>query len=523
MLASLPQFRITLRTGVHIANWHQIRRWRPAIAQQVRADTIIPNPAYLEALRQGRKGLGIARHIITGRYDERTHTLTLPTGYLPRLAKIAATMIDSITDERVTVPAPPVRSSIQLRDYQVPAVEAMMEALHSRGFALLEAPPGAGKTEMGLEIAARLGQRALWLTHTLDLANQVRQRAVQRLGIPESDIGMIGAGKREYGSFLTIGIIQTLARMSHNELAELEWHFGTVVLDECHHSPAETWSKVIGSFAARYRFGVTGTLERRDGLEDVTRLYFGPTTYKIERHHIQLAAIDGQGAGVLAARLRTVRIKGDEYVPDAWRSYQEREAEYKRQLARFEPGKLFRKPRKPQLPYNAIINELLTNEHRNRRLLELLARIAPGRRTLVLSARVEHCQLLAEGLRQLRPQLRVATVHGQQPATVRDSILQKAREGELDMLFSVNIAKEGLDVPILDQLVFVAGGRDPIYIKQAIGRIQRSYVGKTDCIVWDVIDEDVGVLKAQWWARRRIYIELGMIQPKQRQAALVTA
>ncbi|OUN01368.1 MAG: hypothetical protein BAA04_07055 [Firmicutes bacterium ZCTH02-B6] len=522
MRVSVPRLEIVLHTGIHIANWPRIRRYHPAIANQVRADTILPNPEYLEALRQGRKGYTIPRHIVMGRYDERTHVLTLPMGYLVKFSQYARYLIDSIKDDRVSVPATPPQNVIQLRDYQAPAVAAMLGALHERGFALLEAPPGAGKTEMGLEICARLGQRTLWVTHTLELANQVRQRAVARLGIPESEIGMIGDGKRTIGPFLTIGLIPTLAKLDIS-VALLDLQFGTIVLDECHHSPAETWSKVIGSFPARYRFGVTGSLERRDGLQTITHLIFGPTTYGIPRETVQLAAVNGQGGGVLPATLRTVRLKGEEYVPKAWTEYKDKEADYKRRLELFQAGKLSRQPRKPQFPYNAIITELLNNEHRNRRIVELLARIAPGRHTLVLSARVDHCQLLEERLRQLRPGLRVATIHGQQPAAVRGRILQLAREGEIDVLFSVNVAKEGLDLPILDQLVLVAGGRDPIYIKQAIGRIQRTYVGKRDCIVWDIIDEDVDVLRAQWWARRRVYIELGMLQPKQRQAALVTA
>lgn len=516
-LPMLPTLQITLRTGVHIAGWHQIRRFRPDIARQVRADTIIPNPAYTKALRIGYQGRGIPRHIITGQYNEQTRVLTLPMGYLVRLQQFAAAAIDSVADERITVPAPPVKNVIQLRDYQQPAVAAMLGSLHGRGVALLEAPPGSGKTEMGLEIAARLGQRTLWLTHTLDLANQVRRRAVERLGIPESDIGLIGDGKRRIGKFLTIGLIPTLARMDLDD-SDLPLQFGTVALDECHHSPAETWARVIGSFPARYRFGVTGSLERRDGLQAITHLIFGPTTYEISRTAVQLAA-SGQKGGVLPATLHTLRIKGDEFVPDAWREYEAKENEYKRQLEAFNEGRIFTKPRKPRLQYNTIINELLANEHRNRRILEMLARIAPRRRTLVLSARVEHCQLLEEGLRRLRPQLRVATIHGQQPATIRESILRRAQEGELDVLFSVAIAKEGLDVPILDQLVFVAGGRDPIYIKQAVGRIQRTHPGKSNCIVWDIVDEDIGILKAQWWARRRVYIELGMVQPRRRQAA----
>ena len=164
------------------------------------------------------------------------------------------------------------------------------------------------------------------------------------------------------------------------------------------------------------------------------------------------------------------------------------------------------------MPWSRILQELLEDEGRNARITELLAGIAPGRRTLVLSVRVSHCEELARRLRERLPHLRIDVIHGGTPKLERATILDDARNGLVDVLFSVNIAKEGLDVPCLDQLVLVGASRDPIYIRQAIGRIQRPAPGKHRADVWDVADFACPVLRAQYWQRARIYREMGIVK-----------
>jgi superfamily II DNA or RNA helicase len=60
-------------------------------------------------------------------------------------------------------------------------------------------------------------------------------------------------------------------------------------------------------------------------------------------------------------------------------------------------------------------------------------------------------------------------------------------------------------------LFLVAGGRNESELEQKIGRIQRSCSGKKDAIVFDFIDERIGVFQGQYWARRKVYKRLGML------------
>ena len=56
--------------------------------------------------------------------------------------------------------------------------------------------------------------------------------------------------------------------------------FGTVILDEMHHVSSPTFTRIVDEMPARYKIGLTGTLERKDGRHVVFRDYFGHNVMK---------------------------------------------------------------------------------------------------------------------------------------------------------------------------------------------------------------------------------------------------
>jgi superfamily II DNA or RNA helicase len=53
-----------------------------------------------------------------------------------------------------------------------------------------------------------------------------------------------------------------------------------ILVSNCHHTPATTFSSVIDKCKARYKIGLTGTLERKDGKHILFKDYFGPVLFK---------------------------------------------------------------------------------------------------------------------------------------------------------------------------------------------------------------------------------------------------
>lgn len=466
----------------------ELKQEHPQLMARLRADLVVDNPEFVRAKQKGRSTFRIPSRLTFYEFNLQTLEMALPRGYQRRFVghlqdcNVGA----SFTNRQAEGDRVQYSSAIELRDYQIPAVEAAMDAQGG----VIEAPCGAGKTQMGLEIVARHGQKAVWLTHTLDLAHQVIERAGQCLGLKGDQIGLYGNGQRIIGTHLTVALIPTLAQPG----CEFPFdEFGLVLVDETHHAPAaKLWAPVINKFPAVHRYGVTATLERADGLEIATHLYVGPTVYRVPAEAVRDAG------GTLTPRLVVHFTKTESA---SWAAYEEACKKAK------ETGKM-----KPEFRnYGGMLTELFADAERNNLIVSLLATDGPGHYSLVLSDRVAHCQLLQEMLKKRAPQLKSSVIHGGLNKAERTQILDDMRAGKIQVLFSVDIAKEGLDLPILDREYLVAGGRNESELTQKVGRVMRPAPGKSDAVVVDLVDGEIGILKAQYYARRRVYKQLGMI------------
>lgn len=129
---------------------------------------------------------------------------------------------------------------------------------------VIVAPPASGKTIIGLKIIANKQQPALIVVHHKQLMEQWMERLETFLGIPKHEIGKIGQGKSKPGKQITIATIQSLAKEAEKpDSLELKNAFGTILIDECHHIPAETYRHVIQQFSSYYLYGLTATPFRK--------------------------------------------------------------------------------------------------------------------------------------------------------------------------------------------------------------------------------------------------------------------
>lgn len=144
-----------------------------------------------------------------------------------------------------------------LRDYQERAVSGVFERWQSGSRSVcLVAPTGAGKTRMCAEIVRRATKpRTLWLAHRKELLGQSAETLEGqgiRCGIISPDYPRLLDRSVQVASW------QTLLDPAQRPEADL------VVIDECHHAPAEEWQAVIDHYRC-VRVGATATPERGDG------------------------------------------------------------------------------------------------------------------------------------------------------------------------------------------------------------------------------------------------------------------
>ena len=137
----------------------------PAVKAYCEKNLVLDNPDYYKLEKMGKWTGGTPK--ILKLYEKVAYDLRIPFGCLQDVWEIHPVKEDYIYDI-LPLQAITYESNINLYPYQEKAVQAAIRGKNG----ILVMPCGSGKTQCGLEVIARIGGRALWLTHTQDLLNQ---------------------------------------------------------------------------------------------------------------------------------------------------------------------------------------------------------------------------------------------------------------------------------------------------------------------------------------------------------------
>jgi superfamily II DNA or RNA helicase len=371
-------------------------------------------------------------------------------------------------DKTVTVPLSfEIDSSIKLRGYQ----EESLSIAVKRAGGVIVLPAGGGKTEVGIQLIAQLKQRTIVLVHTLALLDQWKRRVENTLGI---ECGVI-QGKTEDLREITIASIHTLRQKNYPKEFYKMW--GMVILEEAHHAPASSFQSIIQRFHARYRYGITADTVRTDGMEKILFSVIGePFTVT----NLTSLAEDGFA---IAPKIQSIK-------------------------SNFETGMNTNN-------WHTISDLLISSEDRNNLITRKIQEcVDQDKRVLVLSDRKEHLYNIfknfTEGMKGLYyTRSKTAILTADNKPAEREALLHSFKTGELLCLLCTQIADEGIDIPNLDCVILAFPGKSRAKAIQRIGRLQRIFPGKTEGIVYDIVDFLDPILYRQYLIRRSIYLELG--------------
>lgn len=346
--------------------------------------------------------------------------------------------------------------------------EKALEAMFAQEQGVIVAQPGFGKTNVALAFVAKCETTALILVHTEDILQQWLERAAAV--IPDARIGVM-RGKQDEIRDVTFATIQTFKRRLQARGDELAVKFGAVILDECHHAPASTFDQVLNQLPAFYRFGFTATDKRADGRHPYITTVIGPVIY---RHKFQSKV-----------PVKVVPVKSHKF----YYGY------------------------RGQWDWRNLLNALKNDERRNAVIAKLVDReIRRGNSTLVLSREIDHLQNIKLAMQEDAEILAAALLTKDQ----RKSLLEKFRNGEIKCLLATQLADEALDVPILSRVFLTFPGKHDGRIIQQVGRALREHPLKDRAVIFDVVDDRVGVLRRQWMRRKQAYKSMGIRIKKRR-------
>lgn len=402
-------------------------------------------------------------------YEQEGSNLILPFGTLRALPDCIAK--ESTFTSSFPAPVSVVYGGVDvpLYDYQKDAVEAVYKAQYG----ILQSPAGSGKTQMGIALVKKYGKRALWLTHTLDLLRQSKERAERYVN--KSLIGTVTEGKVNIGKGITFATIQTMCKLDLPRYRDL---WDVIIVDECHRcsgtpTAMTQFYKVLNSLAARHKIGLSATVYRSDGMIEATYALIGHVVYTVPDEAVGDKIMK---VGILP-------------VPTG--------VELGRECLNTDGT----------LNYSKLITYLSTHDGRNLCVADKIVDNM-GKSCLILSDRLDHLEFL---MRLLPPIMRKEAVMVSGKMTTkkgkaeREQALEDMRTGGKKYLFATySLAKEGLDIPCLERLFMVTPQKDYAVITQSIGRIARVCEGKAEPIVYDFVD-NIGYLVKSYKKRCTTY------------------
>lgn len=351
--------------------------------------------------------------------------------------------VRSFTDQATASPAP----AVEPRQVQVLALQEL-ERLRSDGQtkALVVAATGLGKTFLAA-FDAREAQRVLFIAHREELLRQAA--AAFQLVYPTRSCGLVVDGLAEYDRDLVFASVQTLSRSDQLARGELA-RFDYVVVDEFHHAAADSYRRVLDALSPRFLLGLTATPFRGDN-RDLLELCDGNLAY-------QVGLFESIGFGWLVPFRYFGVADTVVYTDDlltARRTY--------------DAGRL-------TLRFNTQERADLVITHFRRH---------SSKAALGFCVSIENADYMAA--RFSAAGLAAAAVHSGAASMDRAEAIRRLQSGELTVLFTVDMFNEGVDIPVVDLVMFLRPTESMTVFLQQLGRGLRLSAGKNYLTVLDFI------------------------------------
>lgn len=372
----------------------------------------------------------------------------------PRCVELSDEWINTYEARRKPMPLPISLSSKdddpppEPTEIQRDALAALRET-RFQGFqrGLVVLATGLGKTWLAaFDTRQAQATRILFVAHREEILTQA---ATTFLRIrPQARIGFYTGRQRDSEVEILCASIQTLGRVQHLQQF-VAAHFDYIVVDEFHHAAAPMYRRLLQHFTPRFLLGLTATPDRSDQ-SDILALCDDNLVF--ERN--LFAGING---GFLAPfHYFGILDESVDYREIPWRNGQ------------FDP--------------ETLSNKLATLARAKHALREWQSKAQT--RTLAFCVSRRHAEFMAEHFRAVG--ITADAVYSGSNLS-RGEALQKLADGQLQVIFSVDLFNEGVDLPAIDTVMMLRPTESKILFLQQLGRGLRHAEGKSRLVVLDFI------------------------------------
>ena len=332
----------------------------------------------------------------------------------------------------------------------------------SGGSCLIELKCGGGKTILALNILSKLKKKTIIFVQKTFLKNQWIERIEEFL--PDAKVGTIQGQIIDIeDKDIVIAMVQSISMKSYPE--SLFDDFGFTIFDETHHMASNVFCNCLKKCNTLYSLGLSGTMNRKDGLTFVFKMYLGEICFKTK---------EDNGENNVLVKAIDYHVFGDD-------EYNEVERDFR-----------------GNVKYTTLVSKVAKYEYRADFILNVMINeinINPKQQIILLS----QTKNLLNYLYKLITSKNVISV-GYYIGGMKEKDL-KASESKQIILATFAMAAEALDIKSLTTLVLATPKSD---IVQAVGRIMRAEHSQP--LIIDIIDQHDTLLN-QFNKRRSFYNE----------------
>lgn len=312
--------------------------------------------------------------------------------------------------------------------------------------ALVIAASGSGKTYLAAFDALNFNpEKLLYIVHEGSILNK-SLKTFQDVFSSSVSYGIFNGESKEFDADFVFATNLTMSRSL--ELFSPE-EFDYIIIDECHHASAETYKRIIEYFKPEFFLGLTATPERMDN-QDILGLFDKNVPYEL--------------------RLRDAIIN-DLIVPFKYYGIRDTLVNYG-----------FNKNEERRM-----IAQLASEEHADFISAHIEAHRPAGKlKALAFCRNITHARMMCEVMSE-----NYSTAY----LTGRNDIGERIRayndlqsdSSELEILFTVDILNEGVDIPGVNMVLFLRPTESSTVFIQQLGRGLRKYDNKPFVTVLDFI------------------------------------
>lgn len=316
--------------------------------------------------------------------------------------------------------------------------------------ALLISATGTGKTYLSaFDVKKFKPKKFLFVVHRRTIALEAMKTFKSLLG-GGIEMGLYSSNQQNSKADYLFATVQTISKQEHLDQFESD-HFDYIVIDETHRAGASSYERLMEHFSPKFLLGMTATPERTDGF-DVFKLFDYNIAYEIRLHR----AMDEEMLSPFHYYGVTDLTINNKEIDDT--------TEFNLLVAEERIDRIIEKIN----IYGCDVEEITG---------------------LIFCSRKSECNMLSEEFNKRG--FRTISLTGENSEEERtlaiDRLESKDSSQKLDYIFTVDIFNEGIDIPLVNQIVMLRPTQSAIIFVQQLGRGLRKALNKEYLTVIDFI------------------------------------